>query len=158
MQKDLLKLALTGLAAGVCISAQGGGSEIAMAKCSRTPTSQPAANEDQNQMNGQMQNKANEQMMQEQAPQESKEMNQGTNEEMDQVSSCNSQHGSCSSCHSQSSGSESSCAGSCGSQADQGDQSSFNEPIAPEQNFLETKRLSAAKIAMGGERMPDMDN
>ena len=50
MQKDLLKLALTGLAAGVCLSAQGGGSEIAMAKCSRNPT----ANEEQNQTNPMM--------------------------------------------------------------------------------------------------------
>ncbi len=38
MQKDLLKLALTGLAAGICLSAQEGAKEIAMSKCSRTPT------------------------------------------------------------------------------------------------------------------------
>lgn len=74
MQKDLLKLALTGLAAGVCLSAQGGG-EIAMAKCSRTPPP-PAENPTDTQM---------------------MDDNMSPDSDMDGGSSCGSQGGSCSS-------------------------------------------------------------
>ncbi len=125
MQKDLLKLALTGLAAGACLSAQGGGSEIAMTKCSRTPT----VNEDQN---------SNKQMMQ-QNDQEEQE-GEETGEEMNEGSSCHSQQGS-------------SCANSCGNQ---GDQSSQNKPLSS-RNFVQSKRLSAAKMAMGEDKIPSVD-
>lgn len=117
MQKDLLKLALTGLAAGVCLSAQGGG-EIAMMKCSKTP---PANQEQKG--SGQ---------------QQKEDLKEGDemDEEMDEdSSSCNSQQGSC---------------------ANQGDQSSQSERPR-HRNYMQTKRLSAAKTAMGGERFPDMD-
>lgn len=106
MQKDLLKLALTGLAAGICLSAQGSG-EIAMAKCSRTPP--PPA-----------ENPTDPQMMDDTYPDDDR--NDG--------SSCGSQGGSCAS-----------------SYGGQGDQSSQNE--APSlRNFLEPKRLSAAKAVI----------
>lgn len=119
MQKDLLKLALTGLAAGVCISAQGSrGDEIAMAKCSRTPT----AVEEQNSNDRMMDNRY-------------EEMDE---DEMNENPTYNPQSDT--------------CASSCGHQ---GDQSSLDAPRL--RNYMETKRLSAAKAAMKEESGQSMD-
>ncbi len=131
MQKDLIKLALAGLAAGLCISAQSGmGREIAMTKCSKSPTQ----NQGQSSCSGQQ-------------DQSSCSGSQGCGSSGKKQQKNNSMDNGQSSCGS------SSDSGSCGSSSDsnacngQGDQSSQGEKIR-EAKKVEVKRLSAAKAAV----------
>ena len=125
MRKDLVKLAIAGLTAGLCISAQSEmGREIAMTKCSKSP----AQNQGQSSCSGAQ-------------GCGSSGDNQQKNNSMDNgQSSCgsSSDSGSCGS-----SPDANTCSG-------QGDQSSQGEKIR-EARKVEVRRLSAARAAVEGE-------